>query len=284
MLKDLTKGKEEAPSFTKWVTKLTDKIFNSDGDECVKRGKLSWQQMQVLKSLQENKYNIIKGYRCAGLSTMLRLNMLYNLLYKETNDDYHALFILDSQRAAEYEKRMFLQLLVDSDEYIVMTKNNKNEIELLFDGRKVIIEFISQNQLIDRMRKEEKINQIDIDNAAFILDKNTSDSIAVLAKQTNANVSLVSVPNGEKGLFYDTWRDSKAGTAPFKMSSLKWYLDDRFNEGLKGSTGLESYNIDNIGMLFEALENHDMITNKWHDEKEALLGSSIAREVDGEFV
>lgn len=280
MLKDLTK-KQEIPSFSKWVKKLTDKLFNNNGNN--ERCSLSCQQMSALKSLQENKYNIIKGYRRAGLSTMLRLNTLYNILYK-SDDNYHVLYILNNNEAFTNEKNMFLKLLNDCDEYVVMTKNERNKVELLFENKHIVIEFISQYGLNGRRDLKEELNEINIDNAAFIEDKDTSDSIAVMARQTKANVSIASVPNREKGLFYETWRDSLAGTAPFKTISLKWYLDDRFNRNLKGNSGLQTYDIDNIGMKFEALENHDMITNDWYEQKKVLLGSDMAREIDGEFV
>jgi hypothetical protein len=280
MLRDLTQ-KRDTPSFASWVTKLTDKLFNND-DGCDKH-RLSMQQMTVLKSLQDNKYNIIKGFRCSGLSTILRLNTLYNLLYRGKEVDYHVLFILDSKQSAEYEKNMFLKLISECDEYILMTEKRDGKISLLFDGREITVEFISQTELVRRRTNEEKLDLINVDNAAYISDKETSDSIAILAKKTKANVSIASNPNGENNLFYETWNDSLVGTAPFKTLTLKWYLDDRFNKDLRASSGLQSHKIDNIGMMFEALENHDMITNDWYEQKKVLLGANIASEIDGEF-
>jgi hypothetical protein len=285
MLKDLT-VKQETPPFDKWIRKVSEKLFNFDGDDCEPH-KLNWQQKTTLKSLHENKYNIIKGFRCCGLTTMLMLNLIYDMLYKEKQiNEYNALYIVNSKNAADCEMSALMRILNLCDEYIVLVSKNKahGKVTLQFDNRHINVFFKSNGGLDGFRGTSIELDRIDVDNAAFIENKDVSDKIAMLSVQSKASVAIASTMNGENNLFYETWHDSVNGTAPFKMHSLKWYLDDRFNKGLKAGDGLRMYDIDNVGMLFEAFERHDMITNEWYEEKKALLGANVSREIDGDFL
>ena len=92
MLIDITKKREKVPDFIAWCKKLAYKSINNGCSE-EKKHELSQQQITLLKSLSDNKLNIIKSYRCAGVSMLMRINTIYNLLYSDSEETYKELYI-----------------------------------------------------------------------------------------------------------------------------------------------------------------------------------------------
>lgn len=71
------------------------------------------------------------------------------------------------------------------------------------------------------------------DEAAFIENGKDVYASALPTVSTGGHVIMISTPNGKDQLYYDTFRQAKAGTNNFKYVELKWYQDPRYNKFLE---------------------------------------------------
>lgn len=71
------------------------------------------------------------------------------------------------------------------------------------------------------------------DEAAFIENGKDVYASALPTVSTGGHVIMISTPNGKDQLYYETYRQSKAGTNNYTCVELKWYQDPRYNKFLE---------------------------------------------------
>lgn len=281
MLIDLTR-KTLKPDHLEWCKELFEKVININKKED-RVYHISQQQCSLLNSFQENRANIIKTYRCAGISTLMYVNTAYNMLYNDKNDEYKELYIYDSEGAARNAIDKFLSIIDVCSEYVYLLSKNRKSIQFRFENKKSMVRFISQSEA-DKDVLTEQYDLVNIENAAWIKNERITKDLPDTLKRNKSRVNISSTPHTENGFFYDIWKMTISGGGHFKPTSMKWYLDPNFNKELRASSGLLGYQVSDIGMICEALEHGDMLTNKWYEERKALCGSSYISEIDGDFV
>lgn len=273
------------PNFSEWCEKMAEKLFADNGGN---PGKLNIQQKQLLSSLNKNRFNIVKSPRNMGVTSLMLINTAYNVLYREVdnnedlkykNTPYSELYLYNATEPAIDALERFEKILHLCDEPIFLLEKNTSRIKVKFGERVSTVEFIPNGRLKQGV---ENCDSINIDNAAFVSDREM-ENIPNLSLMYNCKVTIASTPLKENGFFYELWQETLYGRGCFHPTSLKWYLDDRFNKNLKGTEGLLNYTADNIGMMFEALEHGEYLTNQWYEETKAALPDSWTNEVDGDF-
>lgn len=272
------------PPYLEWCINLANKVFEHDWK---KKGEnsphptieINAQQIALLKSLNENDFNIIKSCRCGGATTLMLINVLYNTLYGETPNVYIKYIVHSFGAMEHYTKRLFDICLLCNEKVFWWQYPRKlggvQPISLRFNGEERIIEFLCPTVHSDRSEIPELLV---IDNAAWVDDK----TFNIKAKRK----TIASTPIYKTGLFYDMWEDALMGTNDFTPISLKWYLDRRFNENLKGIIGNDIIQIQNgdIGMICDVLEQGGKITNQWYmDRRQNLGNTSTKTEIDAQF-
>ena len=290
MLIDFTKH-TEIPDFTEWATNLAVKVF-SDGEKDTDTT-LNLQQKQLLKSLNENKFNIIKSPRQMGVTTLMLINTAYNMLYGKDEpcsadtctgyktqgcDDYSEMYVYSTNNSAN-SSFLYLKRILDlCDEPIFVIEERYNTIRVRFRERYSTIKFVQQ----ERLRAGGlTVDAITVDNAAWASDE-YMNMIPNYSKQFNCNVTIASTPKSDSGFFYELWDETLHGRGCFTPTALKWYLDDRFNKKLKATDGMVSYDVNNLGMMFEALEQGEYLTNEWYEDRK-LVHPDWVKELDGDF-
>lgn len=294
MLIDVRKNVLElTPDYSSWVDRVSRKVFSSDTGSL--GACLNIQQVQMLESLRKNKFNIIKSPRQIGVTTMVFMNTAYNVLYGQDNVDvsvtedknckgdkeveYSELYIYSTFNSARDSMKRFEKILDMCEEKIYLLENDTFSMKLRFGDRVSVIRFIPE----DFVKKGVPMcDRITVDNAAFV-SEDTMNRIPGLSRDFNCNVTIASTPRKESGFFYELWKETLYGRGCFKPTALKWYLDNRFNKNLNGTEGLASYDASDIGMMFEALERGDYLSNEWYKERKEALGSSWVNELDGNF-
>lgn len=71
------------------------------------------------------------------------------------------------------------------------------------------------------------------DEAAFIENGKDVYASALPTVSTGGHVIMISTPNGKDQLYYETYRQAKAGTNNYLCVELKWYQDPRYNKFLE---------------------------------------------------
>lgn len=71
------------------------------------------------------------------------------------------------------------------------------------------------------------------DEAAFIENGKDVYASALPTISTGGHTVMISTPNGKDQLYYETYRQAKAGTNGFTCVEMKWYQDPRYNKNLE---------------------------------------------------
>jgi hypothetical protein len=272
------------PPYLEWCINLANKVFKHDWEKRTENYPpstiaINAQQIALLKSLNDNELNIIKSYRRGGTTTLMIINALYNALYSQT-PNVHINYIVHSCGAIEYYTKRLWDICQVCDEKLLWKEYPRKSggvkpISLRFNGKESVIEFLCPTVSSDGSDIPELLI---IDNAAWVFD----ETFNIKAKRK----TIASTPRFKTGLFYDMWEDALMGTNDFTPISLKWYLDSRFNENLKGIIGNSIIQIQNgdIGMICDVLEQGGKITNRWYmDRRQNLGNTSTKTEIDAQF-
>ena len=272
------------PPYLEWSINLANKVFESDwekrtGDYPPPTIAINAQQITLLKSLNDNELNIIKSYRRGGTTTLMIINVLYNALYGQT-PNVHVNYIVHSCGAIEYYTKRLWDICQVCDEKLLWKEYPRKSggvkpISLRFNGKESVIEFLCPTMPSDGSDVPELLV---IDNAAWVPD----ETFNIKAKRK----TIASTPRFKTGLFYETWKKALTGINDLVPTSLKWYLDSRFNENLKGIIGNSIIQIQNgdIGMICDVLEQGGKITNRWYmDRRQNLGNTSTKTEIDAQF-
>lgn len=272
------------PPYLEWCISLANKVFESDWEKRMggyppSTITINAQQIALLKSLNDNKLNIIKSYRCGGTTTLMLINVLYNALYGQTPNAYIN-YIVHSFGAMGYYIKRFRDICQVCDEKLLWREYPRKQggvkpISLRFNRKETIIEFLCPTVPSERSSVPELLI---IDNAAWVSDK----TFNIKAKRK----TIASTPTYKTGFFYDVWNGAIKGTNNFAPISLKWYLDNRFNKNLNGAVGNDIIKIpnDDVGLIYDVLEQGGRITNQWYAENQRMLGdTSTTTEIDAQF-
>ena len=112
----------------------------------------------------------------------------------------------------------------------IFITNSKSKIEL-FNGCKVFARSSGANAA----RGISAVSILIFDEAAFIEDGQSvyTSAVAATASNPNRKIIMVSTPNGQDELYYNTYKQAVAKENGYIVTEFKWYQDLRYNKHLK---------------------------------------------------
>lgn len=248
--------------------------------------KLDEQQKVAINNIHNNQFNVLKGSRGVGLTTIQMAYLAYQFYFLHPQE--FTLVTTHSYELSEHLKSIFVKYLTQ-----INLKLQLGELTIKSPNRKDLTVFYdinnSQNMSIYRFTKTNANNirgctasQIIIDCAAYC--ENIHDML-VIQKNINPDVkiTLSSSPTTTKTDFYNYVSAIKWQSSIWTVSNLYWYNCPRHNENLVWKKDGE---IAKYGSSEFFLSKGYKPTNKWYEDMCHLLCYNkrmIANELDNEF-
>jgi hypothetical protein len=215
------------------------------------RGKILFElwdfQEDVLRDLQNHRYNICLKSRQLGISTLIAGYSLWSMLFQS---DQNILVIATKQETA---KNLVTKVRVMYDNLPSWLKTSVVEDNKLSLRLKNGSQIKAVSAAGDAGRSE-ALSLLIIDEAAFIDEIEEIWASAQSTVSTGGSVILNSTPNGVGGFFHKQWVGAKNGTNLFNPIFLHWTV-------------------------------HPERDQAWRDQQDVILGPAMAaQECDGSFL
>jgi hypothetical protein len=260
--------------------------------------KLFPKQKEILTAYEKFNRNVVTKPRQAGISTVTQAYMSVKIGFADPKNPETILIIANKLKLAEKFLKGIKDFLVQvprwawgSDYYGTPEKESKdifiranNTMLELPNGSKVIAVATS----VDALRGYTPTYLI-FDEAAFIDNGAELYSAAITSLGTGGACILISTPNGQDPLYYETVQGAKNKKNNFNVIELKWYQDPRYNKGLQWKKDNEV--VDEVEFTHESYDR--MIsegykpTSPWYHDMCASMNfdaRKIAQELDVSFL
>lgn len=244
--------------------------------------KLDEQQKVAINNIHNNQFNVIKGSRNTGMTTIQMAYLAYQFYFLKPQE--YTLVASHSGELSQYMKDLFIKYLTKINLQIQLgelnLKNTQNRkdltCELIF--KQTDISNTSHYRFVKATSDNIRgctYSQIVVDCAAF-------SEIHKLLSQSNSKVkiTLSSTPTNKKTDFY---RYYNKNNQLWTITSLYWYKNSRVNQNLIWKKGDE---VAKYGSPEYLLSKGYKPTNDWYQEMCRILGynkQQITTELDCEF-
>lgn len=215
------------------------------------RGKIKFNlypfQEDVVKELEEYRYNICLKSRQIGISTLSAAYALWKMVFW---DDYSVLVIATKQEVA---KNLVTKVRTMNDylpSYLKLECIENNKLNLRYSNGSQIKAVSSSPD----SARSEALSLLIVDEAAFIPKAEEVWTSAQSTLSTGGNVFVLSTPNGVGNMFHRLWSEAETGYNDFNTIKLKWDVHPERNQ-------------------------------TWRDEQTKILGEQqAAQELDCSFI
>lgn len=210
--------------------------------------KLFPRQKDIVKAFNENRHNIVAKPRQAGISTTTQAYLAVKCALASKEKPEVILVIANKlSLAIKFAKGIkdFINQMprwVFGSEYYgskerekkdIFESNSKQEMTLDSNGSKIVAVATSPDAL-----RGYSPTYLVFDEAAFI-DNNAEEtySAAMASLSTGGKCILISTPNGQDPVYYETYANSiqnaKDKDNGFNSIEMRWYQDPRYNKDLQ---------------------------------------------------
>lgn len=262
-------------------------------------------QKEIVQSYEEHRFNLVAKPRQAGVSTTTAAYLGVKVAFAD-KDNPEAILIVANKQDMAFE---FLSKVKDfltqiprwawGSEYYGTPEKEKKTI-FISDSKKEIklpngcrVKAVATSK--DALRGYTPTYLI-MDEAAFIEDGKELFGAALTALGTGGHATLISTPNGQDPLYYETYDLAVKKDNNFNVIEMRWYQDNRYNIDLKWYrfTDKEKQNREVIKETEFTFESYDRFikegykpTSSWYEEM--CLGMNndarmIAQELDVSFL
>lgn len=262
-------------------------------------------QKEIIQSYEEHRFNLVAKPRQAGVSTTTAAYLGVKVAFAD-KDNPEAILIVANKQDMAFE---FLSKVKDfltqiprwvwGSEYYGTPEKEKKTI-FISDSKKEIklpngcrVKAVATSK--DALRGYTPTYLI-MDEAAFIEDGKELFGAALTALGTGGHATLISTPNGQDPLYYETYDLAVKKDNNFNVIEMRWYQDNRYNIDLKWYrfTDKEKQNREVIKETEFTFESYDRFikegykpTSSWYEEM--CLGMNndarmIAQELDVSFL
>jgi len=211
--------------------------------------KLFPRQKQIVKSYEDNRYNLVTKPRQAGISTTTQAYMAVKAAFADKDNPEVILVIANklklSQKFLKGIKDYVKQLprWIWGAEYYGSDANEKKSI--FIQDSKIEVELPNGSLIIAVATSEDALRgytptYLVFDEAAFIDNGDAVYTAAMSSISTGGKVILISTPNGMDPLYYKTYEQSKNGKNKYHIVEMRWFEDPRYN-GKQDGTGMSWY-------------------------------------------
>ena len=262
-------------------------------------------QKDIVRAYEEHRFNLVAKPRQAGVSTTTAAYLGVKVAFADKDNPEAILIVANKQDMAfEFLSKVkdFLSQIprwVWGSEYYGTPEKEKKTI-FISDSKKEIklpngcrIKAVATSK--DALRGYTPTYLI-MDEAAFIEDGKELFGAALTALGTGGYATLISTPNGQDPLYYETYDLAIKKENNFNVIEMRWYQDNRYNINLKWYRYIdkEKQNREEVKETEFTFESYDRFikegykpTSSWYEEM--CLGMNndarmIAQELDVSFL
>jgi hypothetical protein len=262
-------------------------------------------QKDIVRAYEEHRFNLVAKPRQAGVSTTTAAYLGVKVAFADKDNPEAILIVANKQDMAfEFLSKVkdFLSQIprwVWGSEYYGTPEKEKKTI-FISDSKKEIklpngcrVKAVATSK--DALRGYTPTYLI-MDEAAFIEDGKELFGAALTALGTGGYATLISTPNGQDPLYYETYDLAIKKENNFNVIEMRWYQDNRYNIDLKWYRYIdkEKQNREEVKETEFTFESYDRFikegykpTSSWYEEM--CLGMNndarmIAQELDVSFL
>jgi len=262
-------------------------------------------QRNIIDAYRSNRFNLVTKPRQAGISTVTQAYAATLIGFADPKNPETILVVANKLKLAKkFTKGIkdFVKQLprwVWGEEYYgtpekekkdIFEKESQDEMELV-NGCKIVAVATSEDAL-----RGYTPTLLIMDEAAFIERGDELFAAALTSLGTGGKATLISTPNGQDPLYYETYEQSMKGENDFKISEMRWYEDLRYNKDLRWwkwvdkeeteKKWLEEYKF-TFDSYKDKLKRGYKPTSSWYEEMCRSMNNNkrkIAQELDVSFL
>ena len=262
-------------------------------------------QIEIVHDYEKFRHNLVAKPRQAGISTLTQAYSAVKVGFADPDNPETIVVVANKLKLAKkFTKgiRGFVNQLprwVWGDEFYGTPEKEKKDIFLtdsqeemeLVNGCKIIAVATSE----DALRGYTPTCLI-MDEAAFIENGKNLFAAANASLGTGGKAILISTPNGQDELYYETYNQSMKGKNDFNIIEMRWYQDLRYNKDLRwykflDKDEVEKEYLEEYEFNFESYEKKVKAgykpTSTWYENMCRLLNNDkrkISQELDVSFL
>lgn len=264
--------------------------------------KLFIKQEEIINAYKRHRHNIVAKPRQAGISTTTQAFLAIKAaLAPRTKPEIILIIANKLTLAKKFTKGIkdFINQLPrwmfgaeffgskERDKKDIFETNSQTEMTLAHNGTKIIAVATSGDAL-----RGYSPTYLVFDEAAFIDNGEEVFSAAMSSLSTGGKAILISTPNGQDPVYYETYKGSiqQGNTNGFNAIDMRWYQDPRYNKDLEW-VDKDGEKFPEDDFTFESFENKIREglkpTSTWYREMSQSLGNNkkkIAQELDVSFI
>jgi hypothetical protein len=203
---------------------------------------LFYRQKEIVRAYKKHRFNIITKPRQAGVSTTTAAYLAVQVAFADKDNPEAVLILANKQDMAQEflakVKEFLLQLprWVWGADYYGSPQNEAKTIFLTESKKELKLPNNSRVKAVatskDALRGYTPTYLV-MDEAAFIDNGKEVFGAALTALGTGGRATLISTPNGQDPLYYETYEQAKIKKNNFNVIEMHWYEDPRYNKDLR---------------------------------------------------
>jgi hypothetical protein len=170
-------------------------------------------QERIVREVLDNRFNIIRKFRQAGITTICAAYSLWSIIFK---NNHHVMVVSIGDRESTAFLRRVVMMYDDLPKWLApaIKEKNKHSLHLSTDSR-------VRSQPAGAGRGE-SVSHLMVDEAAFI-DKMREFWAAIYPTiSTGGKATLISTVNGMSNLYYEIYKDADLKKNSFNVIDLNW--------------------------------------------------------------
>ncbi len=235
-------------------------------------------QTRIVNEVVDNRFNIIRKFRQAGITTLCAAYSLWSIIFKK---NHYVMVVSIGDRESTAFLRRVMMMYEDLPMWLkpAIKEKNKHTLHLSTDSR-------IKSQPAGAGRGE-AASHLMVDEAAFI-DKMREFWAAIYPViSTGGKVTMISTVNGMSNLYYELYRDAQTKSNNFNIVDLHWKehpeYTDKWAEEHRPMVGermwLQEYCCEFLGTGDTFIDRHTLKRLKENTNNEYRLKYSNAMRV-----
>jgi phage FluMu gp28-like protein len=202
--------------------------------------KLFRRQKNLIYSYNDERLNLVKKYRQAGITTITAAYSSVITTFAPKESPQKVLIIANKLTTAmeflrkivdfigQYPDRLHLEKGIDKNGNITPFKKKTEKHVILYNKSEIKAVATSP----DALRGYTPTLMI-LDEAAFIEGGENMWAACLASLSTGGKATLISTPNGHDSIYYTTYDEAILNKNNFIITDIKWWEDPRFNKSLR---------------------------------------------------
>lgn len=197
-------------------------------------------QKELIAAYEKYRYNLVLKYRQAGITTVTAAYAAVKTVTANGDNPEKILILANKQETAIEFLNKIVEFIKQSPTFLLTNVGDYNK-----DGK---IEFPKGAQKHMRFKNKSEIKAVAtskdalrgysptimiLDEAAFIEGGQELWSACLASVSTGGKVFLISTPNGQDEIYYETYEGAVNGINKFHITHIKWWEDPRYNKNFR---------------------------------------------------